>query len=111
MSLLYALPLLSLLAWLSYRLLNHYRIEQFKALPRMKPNLIWGHMKAVGEYVRELEAGRKGAHEGMFSLFFGESFRGLVLEWKGVGVVLGWGVMSGDCEIGSKGSVFYSARS
>ncbi|QDS73378.1 hypothetical protein FKW77_007316 [Venturia effusa] len=57
------LPLLFLAAYLAYRFLRYYRINQFKALPRLKPDLVWGHMKVVGEYVREMERERKGAHE------------------------------------------------
>ncbi|KAE9978939.1 hypothetical protein EG327_007200 [Venturia inaequalis] len=63
MALLHMIPLVPLLVWLAYKFLNHYRTEQFKALPRMRPDLIWGHMKVVGEYVKASEKGRKGAHE------------------------------------------------
>lgn len=71
MPLLHIIPLIPLLVWLAYKFLNYYRIEQFKALPRMRPDLIWGHMKVVGEYVKASEKGRKGAHEGMLVFFFG----------------------------------------
>lgn len=66
---LHLLPLLPISAWLIYKFLNYYRIDQLKALPRMKPDLFWGHMKVVGEYVKILEREKKGAHEGMFKLF------------------------------------------
>lgn len=65
MAFLHVLPLLPPLIWFVYKFLHHYRIDQFKTLPQMKPDLIWGHMKAVGKYVRKNEAGRKNAHEGM----------------------------------------------
>jgi hypothetical protein len=57
-------PLLPVLAWILYRTLRYYRIEQLKDLPRLKPDLIWGHMKVVNEYITEMEQSRKGAHEG-----------------------------------------------
>ncbi|TLD37964.1 hypothetical protein E2P81_ATG03639 [Venturia nashicola] len=63
MALLSILSLLPLLVWFVYRLLRYYRLEQFRGLPRMKPDLIWGHMKVVGEYVKEVEKERRGAHE------------------------------------------------
>jgi hypothetical protein len=44
-----------------YRLVRWHRIEQLKAYPRLKPHLIWGHLKWVGNTLKYLP---KNAHKG-----------------------------------------------
>ena len=45
-----------------WRLLRWYRLEQFKAYRRVPPDPFWGHLKAIGEAMKELP---KGANSGM----------------------------------------------
>jgi hypothetical protein len=59
------IPIVPVLAWLLYKVLRYYRIEQLKGIPRLKPDLIWGHLKVVGEYIAKMEKEKKGAHEGI----------------------------------------------
>jgi hypothetical protein len=44
-----------------WRLIQWYRIEQFKAYPRLPPHRFWGHLKLIGEAMKELP---KGASSG-----------------------------------------------
>lgn len=46
------------LAWWGYVWLKRARFEQFKSLPRLPPSLIWGHMKALNEYIQAAGAGK-----------------------------------------------------
>lgn len=44
-----------------WRLITWYRVEQFKAYPRIQPDAFWGHLKLIGQAMKELP---KGANSG-----------------------------------------------
>lgn len=73
----FLIAVVPVLIWFLYKTLRYYRIEQLRDLPRLKPDLVWGHMKVVGEYIARVEKERKGGHEGMFA-----SLIALRNEWK-----------------------------
>lgn len=60
----FALPALPFLLWFLYLRLRYYRMEQLKGYPRLKPDLIFGHLKAIGE---EYAKGDKNRHVGRFN--------------------------------------------
>jgi hypothetical protein len=66
MALLYLiLAALPVVGWLAYSSLKHARFQQFKNIPRLSPDLIWGHMKLVNEY--QIKVGKQ-RHIGMLVL-------------------------------------------
>ncbi|KAI9039120.1 cytochrome P450 [Aspergillus affinis] len=52
------------LAWLLYTRLVYHRKKQFAAFPQLPPSLVWGHLKALHEFVlrgkRDRHIGRQG---------------------------------------------------
>ncbi|KAF2423662.1 cytochrome P450 monooxygenase [Tothia fuscella] len=46
------------LAWLGYRFIRKKRFEQYKNIPRLPPNLIWGHLKALNEFIQSEGLGK-----------------------------------------------------
>jgi hypothetical protein len=56
------LAVLPILGWLAYSFVKRARFQQFKNIPRLSPDLIWGHMKLVNEY--QIKVGKQ-RHIGM----------------------------------------------
>jgi hypothetical protein len=49
------------LAWWGYTVAKKTRFERFKNIPQLPSSLVWGHMKALNEYI---QAAGSGKHTG-----------------------------------------------
>jgi len=45
------LALVPLLAFYLYERICHLRLKQYVGFPQLKPSLLWGHLKALHEFI------------------------------------------------------------
>lgn len=63
----FALALAIVVACCMYKFLYNWRLQKFKHLPQLPNSLLFGHLKLIGEYYKQLGDAR--LHIGMRSFF------------------------------------------